>query len=62
MSCCAFREIFNQEKNKYKNEIRRLKDEAELVKATLVKEAEWKLQLEQNYRKCVEEKRELLSQ
>ena len=57
-----FRELFNQEKVKYKSEIERLKEEITLVKATLAKETEWKLQLEQNYKKAMQEKRDLLSE
>ncbi len=62
ISDCYFREIFNGEKNKYKGEVERLQEEIILVKATLAKETEWKLQLEQNYKGLLQEKRDLLAQ
>ena len=60
--CFHFRELFNQEKNKLKNEVAKLKEELTLLKAMFVKETEWKLQLEENYKRAMQEKRDLLAQ
>ncbi len=57
-----FREIFNQEKTKYRNEIERLHGELKLARASLNRETEWKTQVEENYKKLMVEKRQLLSQ
>ena len=47
---------------KHRAEVERVNQELVLTKASLAKETEWKMQLEQNYKKILQEKRSMLGQ
>ena len=57
-----YRDIFNQEKAKLRQKAEKLEGELAMVRSVMSRETEWKGQLEDNYRKLLDDKRNLLTQ